>query len=418
MAWDFTRTSDIGPAHIREDLREFKEIGNNLTDAQKVVKEMVNEDKDALKKAADLGTHVNEGNDGGMYAETVDTDLTHRDKVVPTWDDKDPNGVSKGHADQREHNETMLTNQVMDRVDIPKVDFRDPKQPSSNADGNLYDGANRPDKAPEGEVLGLTPSYSAAEIYIAITPRQSAWGFGRESLFDQFIGNVGEILETCKAHKASRAAAREAVIKVHASLFAKHEWMSPILDRFLDRAYGTTAKVKSALSTLEGCISDFVVVAHKNGWDKTRALNASVMEFSSWIENYPDTQTLIEQKIDAAYGVSPEVISKFMPQSEAGQAAIKLRAAYNKFPLPYAEFRRWCSAQQVSVPTLYALERIALELNYIAMPETLVVFADEQELYVSDDKTKTQALPKNVDPTKTPEEIKLPDGTPLKRMKE
>ena len=68
---------------------------------------------------------------------------------------------------------------------------------------------------------------------------------------------------------------------------------------------------------------------------------------------------------------------------------------------------------------MYALERIALELNYVTMPETtLVVFADEQELYVSDDKTKTQALPKNPDSNKTPEQITLPDGTALKRMKE
>jgi hypothetical protein len=387
MSWGFKHKSGnksdnwclgcpIGVDHIHEDLKEFKEIDEHLTDAKGVVKNMVNEDKQALKKAADLGTHIDQGNDAGMYAETVDTDLTHRDKVVPTWDDKDPNGVSKGHQDQRDAGETMLTQEVMDRKEMPKIDFRDPKQPSSNAAGDLYDGANRPGAPKEGEVLGLQPSYSAAELYVAITPRNAAWGFERESLFDQFIGNVGEILASCKAHGASRAAAREAAIKVHSSLFAKHEWMSPILERFLDRAYGTSAKVQSSLSTLEGCVSDFVVTAHKNGWAKTKTLQASVNEFSSWIENYPETQTLIENKIDAAYGVSPEVIAPFIAKQAANEFAVRLTKSFTKFPLPYAEFRRWCSAQQVTVPTLYALERIAVELNYVTMPETLVVFSE------------------------------------------
>ena len=414
----------VDQAHIHEDLKEFKEIDNHLGQAKKVVKNMVNEDHQALKQmasgyatTADLGTHGDGNSDTNLYHDTVETDLTNRDKQTHPNDQKDVNGVDPGFNSQRQHNETMLTDQVMqNRKELPKVDFRDPKQPSSNADGNLYDGANRPDKAPEGEVLGLQPSYSAAELYIAITPRQEQWGFKQESLFDTFIGNVGQILADCKAHGASRAAAREAAIKVHSTLFAKHEWMSPILDRFLDRTYGTAAKPKSALSTLEGCISDFVVTAHKNGWDKQRTLAASCSEFSSWIENYPDTQAIIDNKVDAAYGVSPEVISKFMTTSEAGQAAIQLRAAFTKFPIPYAEFRRWCSAQKVPVPTLYALERIAMELSYITMPETLVIFS-EKDVYVSEDKTKTVTQERPADPNQQPNEMKLADGTTVTRTK-
>jgi len=418
------KISNMGPEHVREDLKEFKEIDEHLGKAKKVVKEMVNEDHQALKQmasgyatTADLGTHGDGNSDTDLYHAPVDTDLTDRDKQTHPHDLKNPDGVDPGFASQREHNETMLTDQVMkNRPELPKVDFRDPKQPSSNADGNLYDGANRPDKAPEGEVLGLQPSYSAASVYLAITPRREQWGFKQESLFDTFIGNVGLILTECQAHGASRAAAREAVIKVHSNLFAKNEWMSPILDRFLDRAYGTSAKPKSALSTLEGCISDFVTTAHKNGWDKKRTLTASVNEFSSWIENYPDTQAIIDNKVDAAYGVAPEVISKFIPASEADMHVLCLRAAYKKFPIPYIEFRRWCSVKQIPVPTLYALERIAVELNYVAMPETLVVFS-EKDVYVSDDKTKTVTQEKPIDPAQQPNTMTLPDGTKVTRTK-
>ena len=404
----------IGVEHIHEDLKEFKEIDEHLTDAKGVVKNMVNEDKQALKKAADLGTHGDGNSDTYIYPDNGEnTDRSVGEKVEKTFDDRTVNAPGgSGIEDSRKHNDTTLTNEVMERQ--PRVDFRDPKQPSSTAAGDLYDGANRPDKAPEGEVLGLQPSYSAAELYVAITPRQSAWGFERESLFDQFIGNVGEILASCKAHGASRAAAREATIKVHSSLFAKHEWMSPILERFLDRAYGTAAKVQSSLSTLEGCVSDFIVTAHKNGWPKLKTLHASVNEFSSWIENYPETQTLIENKIDAAYGVSPEVIAPFIEKQAANEFAVKLTKSFTKFPLPYAEFRRWCAAQQVTVPTLYTLERIAVELNYVTMPETLVVFS-EKEMFVSDPNTgaapKVVVQEKNPDPNQQVKKQILPDGT-------
>ena len=452
--------------------------------------------KGSSKITADLGTHGDGNSDTTLYPDNTDTDRNVGEAIVKTWDDKDPNGVSKGYQDQRDANETMLTEQVMDRKDMPKVDYRDPKKPSENANGEFYDSSNNPSTPKEGEVLGLQPSYSAAEIYIAITPRQSAWGFSRESLFDQFIGNVGEILATCKQHGATRAAAREAAIKVHSSLFAKHDWMAPILERFLDRTYGTAAKVQSSLSTLEACIGDFVVSAHKNGWTKDKTVRASASEFSSWIENYTETQLIIDTHIDAAFGVklaavsgiakykkitlgqpprsgivvgvdedSPErsVVSVYWLDSDGVEAGVAvpeagvtvqepdsaelrrateatnpmkakvsqviihknaanhyvalLKSDFKKFPLPYAEFRRWCSAHKVSVPNLYAIERVAVELNYVTMPETLVILAD-QELYVSEDKTKTQTLPKNPDPSKTAEEITLADGSKLKRMRE
>ena len=413
----------IGVDHIHEDLSEFKEIDEHLTDAKKVVKNMVNEDKDALKKAADLGSHGDSNSNTDLYQETgtgyvADTDLTDRDKQTHPHNQKDVNGVDPGFASQREHNETMLTKEVRkheDRKDMVTFDFQ-PQLGRITEDtaGEFHDNTNKVDGPKEGEVLGLQPSYSAAELYVAITPRQSAWGFERESLFDQFIGNVGEILASCKQHGASRAAAREAAIKVHSTLFAKQEWMSPILERFLDRAYGTTAKVQSSLATLEGCISDYVVTAHKNGTPKEKTLQASMNEFSSWIENYPETQTLIENRIDATYGVSPEVIAPFLGKNAANDYAAQLAKEFKQFPLPYAEFRRWCSARQVTVPTLYALERIAVELNYVTMPETLVIFS-EKEMFVSDPNTgaapKVVVQDKNPDPNQQVKKQILPDGT-------
>ena len=106
----------------------------------------------------------------------------------------------------------MLTKEVRkheDRKDMVTFDFQ-PQLGRITEDtaGEFHDNTNKVDGPKEGEVLGLQPSYSAAELYVAITPRQSAWGFERESLFDQFIGNVGEILASCKQHGASRAAAR------------------------------------------------------------------------------------------------------------------------------------------------------------------------------------------------------------------
>jgi len=368
------------------------------------------------KFASDLGTHGDGNSDSSIYPDNGNNvDRSVGERVEKTFEDRTVNAPGgAGIDDERKHNDTTLTNEVMERQ--PRVDFRDPKQPSSNASGEFYDNTNKVDAPKEGEILGLQPSYSAADLYVAITPRQTAWGFAKESLFDQFIGNVGEILAACKASGASRAAAREAAIKVHSSLFAKHEWMSPILDRFLDRAYGTTAKVQSSLSTLEGCISDFVVTAHKNGWPKPKTLQASVTEFSSWIENYPETQTLIENRIDATYGVSPEVIAPFIEKQAANEYAVQLSKSFKKFPLPYAEFRKWCSVQQVTVPTLYALERIAVELNYVTMPETLVVFS-EKDVYMSDDKQKTIVQERPADPNLQSNEQVLPDGTKVTRMK-
>ena len=84
----------LGPKHIRQDLQEFDEIDEHLGKAQKVVKEMVNEDKQALKQMAsgyattdDLGTHGDGNDDMDKYQDhgigfQSDTDLTDRDKQI------------------------------------------------------------------------------------------------------------------------------------------------------------------------------------------------------------------------------------------------------------------------------------------------------------------------------------------------
>jgi hypothetical protein len=41
----------IGPDHVNQDLKEFKELGEHIADAGKIVEEMVGEDKAALDKA-------------------------------------------------------------------------------------------------------------------------------------------------------------------------------------------------------------------------------------------------------------------------------------------------------------------------------------------------------------------------------
>ena len=116
--------------------------------------------------------------------------------------------------------------------------------------------------------------------------------------------------------------------------------------------------------------------------------------------------------------MAPEVLSKFMPTSDAATTELCLRAAYTTFPISYAEFRRWCSTKKVPVPILYELERIAIASNYITMPETSLVIFSEKEMFVNETKDKSVVQEKPVDPAQEEDEKKLADGTVLKRVKE
>lgn len=504
MSWDFLqRQAYIVKTKGKEEWCVKSETGKNMgcsdshAGAEKRLREVEffkHKKGSAYGPQSDLGMHGGGTSDQDLYHDPAQTDNHFGGDRAGDYDDYGLEGSSKGKQ-KPGGSTTMTTEQVMNREDMPKIDFKDPDQPSSEPERNTWDGENS--KAPEGEMRGLQPSYTAVDVYMSFTAPRSVWNFTRESLFDKFIGNVGTILRTCRQHGVSRENARQAVIKVYTNLFQKHEWVEPMLERFLDRAYGTAPRVKSSLTTLTDSIAEFITAAHKKGQTKEQIEQQAATEFSSWIENYPETQLIIDSKMDELYGVkllAAEGIDKFkkiligepprsgvitevtsedpykavvsvfwldsgtiendvvIPEASATiqePTADELKQAtevaeptapkisrlvitknavnhfmthltrdFSKFPLPYAEFRKWCSANRVDAPTLYSLERTAVELNYVIMPESLVVFADDKDLYVSEDKSKVQTLARNPDPTKIPEEITLNDGSKLKKIKE
>lgn len=81
-------------------------------------------------------------------------------------------------------------------------------------------------------------------------------------------------------------------------------------------------------------------------------------------------------------------------------------------PMSYTSFKSWCAGYELPSSLANRIERAALELNFVAIPDGLEVVA-EKELYVSDDKTQVQTLEVS-DPSKKPEKL-VQDGKELKR---
>lgn len=406
-------------------------------------------------------------------------------------DHYDYHGVSKGK--KKPGGSTTTTKKDMSSItDHDKTGWTDSMQPSSDPDRNTWDAPGS--TVPEGEMGGLQPSFhnKASSVYFDIVSSNAEWGFKGDSLFDKFIAGISPLLRTCRNNGLSRVSARNSVIKVNSLLFNKHAWMYPILDRFIDRAYGAPKKIKSSISSIEDSISEFIKDANIKGWNKAKAEAAVKQEFSSWFENYPEMVVVADAQIDTEYtdtaGVSegitkykkiilidtnregiivdikdstpeqddisvfwldtqevddvmvsehniilqepsteelrratevmdPKVSSVTISKNAARKYTELFTKDFKEFPVPYTTFRKWCSKQEISLPILYKLERIAIELDYINMPD-MVVFS-EKEPFVSEDNTEVQMIETGDDPTEAEKvtEVTTETGKKLKKFK-
>ena len=422
---------------------------------------------------------------------TEQTDYNYGEDRHDTRDFYNLDGTSTGKK-KPGGSTTVTKEEMMERGESESTGYTNGMQPSSEPTGGTWDAPGS--SAPEGESWGLQPSYSAADFainfYAKVAARSDNWSLSGDAQFNKFIDTAAESLQGYKRCGMSRDNALDSVKKTYAHVFSGKPWLGSILDRFADQVYGTAKKAKCESATVGSGIADYVEQLHASGTPRAKAAAKLEEEYSSWLENSPDTRIYAQACLDRKYGIriaadarlspgkklklvayptsegiilsfekeTPEAITlrlawvtpEYPEQSayacdisevvvtgdasaaEAAQAndpaaktaALSVLKSADTFyinllmaqsaalPMGYSDFRTWCNNQGLPADLTHRIERAALELNFVSIPDGLEVTA-EKELYVSDDKTQVQTLEVS-DPSKKPEKL-VQDGKELKR---
>ena len=395
-------------------------------------------------------------------------------------------GVDGRSVDQSPYDKSVMHREDMPFGEYETTGWTDSMQPSSNPTGDTWDGPYS--TAPEGDSLA-SPKYCSTGLYDRLFQASTDWGTQTDGLFGEFLNSVSTLVVNCKRGGLSRAATRTAAEKSYAPLFMRAEWAGRMLNRFLDRAFGTVASAKFPVESIESAVTDLIEDSVKTGIPAADAESKVLVEFSAWVDNYPELRIAIASKLDDIYGAklanaahfsrfkkitllesgrkgiildvkqsSPEsteleiywldsgntedvstsdinvVVSE--PNAEELRRATEVSdppvkkaasitvthnavnsyllqfiAQFKEFPVTYAAFRGWCTERGLSMPTTFALERTAVRLNYVEIPENVVIFSDKK-VYVASDNSEAQVM--DVDASKPPESIKTSDGKELK----
>lgn len=366
--------------------------------------------------------------------------------------------------------------------------WTDGMQPSSSPHGGTWDSPGS--TAYEGEDRGMPASYSSVSSFCdrVFTPKPG-WDTAQPGMFGDFIEKAATVITSCKREGLTREATRESVVGMYAALFSKSEWMTGVLNRFLDRAYGTAPQNHFQVESVETGIIDSINRFSSLGTPRREAEGAVLEQYAAWVENYPELRVIISEKLEAAYGARLASASEFTkfkkikfldsgrsgvildvaasspektelsiywldsgsredvqareenvviqepnaqelrratevadpPQPKAAALTVhhnvvnayltRFTSEFSELPITYSAFRGWCSGHQLSLPHTYELERVAVAMNYVKMPDTVVIFS-EKKVYIADDNSAAEVV--DVDPAKAPTEIKNKDGKNLK----
>ena len=380
----------------------------------------------AYVRVGDLGIHVQDNSDGELYANSDpdETDYrpgsprTHAPAGVGTPDGEDTH-KSKGNPGL---GMTVLKEDMMSRGKDDSTGWTASMQPSSEPYGGTWDGLGS--TAPEGDNPAYGKAY--ATVHRVASATRPSWTVAEDGLFDRFVGTVVPTLAGYKASGMSRDNADFSIRQINAGLFSKAEWMPALLNRFLDKVYGTEKRATCESRTMAASIAKYAADLRAAGVSKDEAESKMYVEFSSWVDNSPSTSLYVRACMDRNYGVRLDNMSKedmvktvsgLSARNAAGTYYVNLLLAQNPaLPVDYVEFRTWCAVQQLPADTFHIVESAALELNLISLPEGLTILAEDKEVYVSQDKSKVSVQPKNPDASQSPEKIVDPAGTELKKV--
>lgn len=266
--------------------------------------------------------------------------------------------------------------------------------------------------APEGESWGLGASYGAAEIMINFYGKRAAaassW-VSPTTQFSDFIEAAPQLLGTHKQAGISRVAAEEAVKAEYPALFAKFSWMPSILSRFADSVFGTAPKPKCEVESIGQAIDECVANSLRSGASRQQAEKIALAEFEAWAEQDPAVPVHIQACLDMRYAAG-------RTSSSATQMDLFL-ADNPETPVEYQVFRSWCVSHSVDGTAYVTLERTALQMHLVEIPDMLEKVADKAN-YISDPNSPTPKL-KTVETQPgqaLPAEVKDDDGSTLKKV--
>ena len=351
----------------------------------------------------------------------------HDDKSkypVPTDgrnEDYDIDGKSK--TKKKPGDSTTILKKDMPMVkldDDEKTGYTGGLRPTTEPSGNYSDQPGS--KAPEGEMMGLRPSYtsvkSLSEIAINIIgksklSKNSNWILNSKSSFDNFVDNAVCDLGKYKKGGLSKSSAKKAVKKAYSYFFDVNSSADKLLNCFADKVYGTVKDMDFKSEVMYDDIYKFTSSIKESKLDKSCAKSKALDHYSAWVDNYPNVNLIIQACLDSVYEMSAD---SALQVADDVRCYNKLKSEASVLPISYSDFRFWCSKNKLKKETFLILERKSIESSLVLPPVTTPIRADKQ-VYISDDSTETQAIEVE-DPTKKPAKIVSPSGKEMKPAKQ